>query len=239
MGSHIENLIMEVTRKCNLTCEHCLRGDSQRMNFNPDNVIQWIKDNNITSIRTITVTGGEPFLNAKGIKRFFDSVDVEINCIYLVTNGTIFNEDVLAAIFSMNKKCPMLEDSDGTEGLILQISEDDFHFGERNEGWNVIKWSPKKGRTYHDIDWLTPEGRAKDNGFGSCRKLRNPDPWVYHIDEGKDFFLIEGEFYISSNGMITRNCDLSYKSITKRQIGNIKKDKFCDLVINHGQIDMD
>ena len=60
---HLYSLIIEVTRKCNLCCEHCLRGEAQNKVFNPEWLDTFIKNNNITHVSTITFTGGEPSLH--------------------------------------------------------------------------------------------------------------------------------------------------------------------------------
>jgi len=59
---NIDNLIIEITRKCNFTCDHCLRGEAQNKDID-HKVIDALLDNNIEYISNITFTGGEPSLN--------------------------------------------------------------------------------------------------------------------------------------------------------------------------------
>lgn len=61
MKMKVCNLILEVTRRCNMNCAHCLRGDAQNMDADPA-LIPKIFDG-IDDIDTITFTGGEPALN--------------------------------------------------------------------------------------------------------------------------------------------------------------------------------
>ena len=33
MEIYVESLVIEVTRRCNMRCEHCLRGDAQNLDI--------------------------------------------------------------------------------------------------------------------------------------------------------------------------------------------------------------
>lgn len=68
---YINNLIIEVTRKCNFSCAHCLRGEAQKREIDFA-IIDAILDNDIEYISTVTFTGGEPSLNVPAINYFVD-----------------------------------------------------------------------------------------------------------------------------------------------------------------------
>lgn len=55
---YCENLVLEVGRKCNLRCEHCLRGEAEELTM-PIETAKAILDG-ISAIGFITFTGGEP-----------------------------------------------------------------------------------------------------------------------------------------------------------------------------------
>ena len=61
----INNLIIEVTRKCQLKCPHCLRGDTEQIDIETKYINQLL--HNVTEINQLTFTGGEPFLNIEAI----------------------------------------------------------------------------------------------------------------------------------------------------------------------------
>jgi len=67
-----DNLVLEVTRKCNMNCAHCLRGNAEDKDISFD-LIDILLDN-IDSINMITFTGGEPSLNVKALKYFREQV---------------------------------------------------------------------------------------------------------------------------------------------------------------------
>ncbi|WP_373262112.1 radical SAM protein [Hungatella hathewayi] len=85
---YIENLSLEITRKCSCACSHCLRGDSQNIDM-PLDLIPKIF-NGIKWIDNITFTGGEPSLNLyfmKEMLKYCKRHSIDVKSIYVVTNG--------------------------------------------------------------------------------------------------------------------------------------------------------
>ena len=56
MNMHLENLFLEVTRNCTLECEHCLRGDRQRVNMDNSVLESVFKD--VKKVDRLLLTGG-------------------------------------------------------------------------------------------------------------------------------------------------------------------------------------
>lgn len=85
----------EITRRCNLACEHCIRGEAQNMDMSPK-VIDRFYDG-ISELQEIIFTGGEPLLNIEGMD-YVISQSIRRNfplySLIFTTNGTIFNSDV-------------------------------------------------------------------------------------------------------------------------------------------------
>ena len=69
----IQELILEVTRRCNMSCAHCLRGDAQALNM-PREIIDKVLDS-VESIGSVLFTGGEPSLNLEAIRYFFTKAE--------------------------------------------------------------------------------------------------------------------------------------------------------------------
>jgi MoaA/NifB/PqqE/SkfB family radical SAM enzyme len=61
----LNNLVLEITRRCNMKCEHCMRGSAQRVDMSNQTLWNTLKD--IDSINTLTITGGEPQLKPEAI----------------------------------------------------------------------------------------------------------------------------------------------------------------------------
>ena len=90
----INSLMIECTRRCNLSCKHCLRGDTQNLNMKPRHISALLK--NVDYISSVTFTGGEPLLYPQAIDAFIQSVkefNVDVGNFYIATNGTRASED--------------------------------------------------------------------------------------------------------------------------------------------------
>ena len=66
----IDNLVVEITRKCQLKCAHCLKGDAQNVDMSVDVIDKLLES--VVSIGTLLFTGGEPTMNLQGMKYFLD-----------------------------------------------------------------------------------------------------------------------------------------------------------------------
>ena len=70
---YVQDLILEVTRRCNMACEHCLRGDAQNMDMSTEVVDQILE--HCDRIGAVTFSGGEPSLNIPLIRYFGQKTD--------------------------------------------------------------------------------------------------------------------------------------------------------------------
>ncbi len=58
MSIYVYNLVLEITRKCNAKCIHCLRGNAQNLTMSQE-VIDAVFSK-IDRVSSLTLTGGEP-----------------------------------------------------------------------------------------------------------------------------------------------------------------------------------
>lgn len=128
-------LSLEITRKCNLKCAHCMRGDAQHLSMKKE-VIDKILDSS-AGIRTILFTGGEPFLEPDLIEYVVDQVierDFECFGMGVVTNGTIMNDNGIRCVKAMNKFAEWSNKKYGNLGMaLIEISNDHFHDTEASD----------------------------------------------------------------------------------------------------------
>lgn len=206
----IYTLIVEITRRCNMCCEHCLRGDSQNVDIKDYMIEKFIKSNNITSISNVTFTGGEPFLNLKGINDFLDiceKYNVSIMDFYIATNGKTFSNEVLTTLLRLYTYC------DDNEMSCLHISNDQFHTNERQEQEIIDKLSVfkfTKIKDELDYKYVIAEGRgvevAELNGTIDNARIITTQKVIKDEEE-----LNDGTVYLNANGLVLNKCDLSYK----------------------------
>jgi len=128
----ISSLTIEITRRCNLSCRHCLRGNSQDIDIDPMYI--GILFQKISGVYSLSITGGEPILNISAIRdivSFAKLYNVEINNFYISSN-CIFDSDItfnnfIAAIIELYNYCK--------ENVYSQLhySNDKFHTRKPNQ----------------------------------------------------------------------------------------------------------
>ena len=135
----LEHLTIETTRRCNMKCAHCLRGDAQNIDIN----LQHIDDllDQVELVGQIFITGGEPTLNLDAMAYIADSLSMHGIPIYsfgVTTNALIYSEQFIEIIkrykemidfsrnncFSAKSKHPIL---DSIPTCTVGVSLDRYH----------------------------------------------------------------------------------------------------------------
>lgn len=94
---YFRRLIVEVTRRCQLKCEHCMRGDAQDLDISTD-IIDSILEQT-AGIGELFFTGGEPTLAPDKMNYFVDRMieeNIPLGGINYITNGIELSEEVKA-----------------------------------------------------------------------------------------------------------------------------------------------
>ena len=115
---YVENLHLHVTRNCTLECEHCMRGDRERVNMSPAILDEIFK--NVKKVGMLLLTGGEPLIAIQTLEYLvylLKTKQVKIDKITIVTNGTILSDRVLK----------VLHDLQDNSYLVLRMSTNIFH----------------------------------------------------------------------------------------------------------------
>jgi organic radical activating enzyme len=223
---HIEYLVIEITRRCNMTCLHCLRGDAENVNIDIKHVETLFK--NLGSIGTLTITGGEPSLYPEMIDQITKVAkknNVEIYNFYMVTNAKKVTNGFMNAVLNLYLYCTDNEMSQ------LMISNDGYHDeADRQLKMNyekllAFRFAAKKEKedgTYFDENQMIASGRAEMNFPG-----RDNNFWMYDIDEDENS-LLGGDIYLNCYGDILPNCDLSYENQRNKNLilGNVQDKNF-------------
>ena len=86
---YIKNLCIEITRRCNMCCAHCMRGDAEPVDIPLKHISNLLR--HVRHIHHFNITGGEPSLNVRAIRHILDRVrayGITVNDFYIVTNGS-------------------------------------------------------------------------------------------------------------------------------------------------------
>jgi len=205
----VYELVIEVTRRCNMSCPHCLRGEQENIDMDIEYVDELFSK--IDRVSILTLTGGEPSLVPDIIGKILDSANrnnVEISQFYLVTNGKKITPEFMQILLRMYMES---YDNYGPEMPLLQLSYDKYH--EEIDGENIrllkgLSFFSLKKSTLND-DFLVNQGNAVDNY--PCYKELEPDEFVLQYDDS-EIFVEEGIIYLNCNGWLIKGCDWSYES---------------------------
>ena len=86
---YIKNLCIEITRRCNMRCAHCMRGNAEAVDISLRHITNLLR--HVRYIHHFNITGGEPSLNVRAIRHILERVrayDITVNDFYSVTNGS-------------------------------------------------------------------------------------------------------------------------------------------------------
>ena len=207
MDLSLHNLVIEVTRRCNASCDHCCRGDVQNMDMPMEHVEALFK--RITWVGSIALTGGEPSLVPEIIVNIVEMAKrqgVGFGGFYIATNAVSVTPEFLAAVALLYGYC------DDNEISALEWSNDDYHdIPESNikllEAFRFAR--AKFNRKYYDRSNLMIQGRAEE--FGT-REITKEEFEYYHYDGCDETQVSEGNLYLNCKGNLIGGCDWSFEN---------------------------
>jgi organic radical activating enzyme len=215
MSISINNLAIEVTRRCNIACDFCLRGESQNKNIDVK-YIDILLDQ-VYRINHFCPTGGEPSLNVDAIKYFINACKIRnltIEDFYIATNGININEAFI-------ESCLELYELSRSKHLCgVQVSNDIYHINEKMYDDSLLKKLPfYSKRTYDGSnlgngDRIHREGRFATNKNAKIKSAARPVTSVGVFDSNP--------IYLNVNGKIINGCDWSYYNQNKHILCDVK-----------------
>lgn len=221
---YVSNVIIEVTRRCNMACDHCLRGCAQNMDIEESTLEAFFSK--VDSIGVLTITGGEPSLvpeKINAVVRIAKAHNVDIGSFYMVTNGKETSLEFIQAVIALYAYCGE------KEACTLAYSDDIFHeeITEENKMLlEALRFTSPRNDSHVSYDSVITEGRAEENGLGGGNRARELELHNFEIDE--EYGIQDGEFYINCKGNILPLCDLSFETqeIKSLILGNINRANF-------------
>lgn len=252
------NLGMIITNKCNIDCEHCMRGRKCN-NSMSDEVIEATLSQ-FKGIQNLCICGGEPTLAIDVMEKIFN---------YIIKNNIIVDE-VTTTINGTNYSLSFLECLDMIEDYILKyqkprknpatfaISYDKYHLDEMKRLKLDVEFIKnveeyRKSKHYAGMQILPPnvklfrEGNAEKLDKSLTTPLKIFPPIITHV--GSKIF---GNFYREDleNGLcnigsiITVNCDGTITDCnasiehqnTIYNFGNVLNDSIYDVCMSMGTV---
>lgn len=242
-------LMIELTRRCNLACQHCMRGDPQDVTISREVIDQIVE--NIEECGDIAFTGGEPLLALDELEYLVDRInkaEMKVGHISLVTNGTIADRRLID-IFK--KFC----DHSYERTTAIAVSNDRFHdlkksretynfYAEAAKGipkikvilshdFNDKKYNPERAEGLYEF---TVAGRAKElvkerapiTPKVAVRMESTIDHAVCMIDDK-----VGCRLQINASGNVCLEDSRSYDTMDKLTLGNILEEPLSVIIQKH------
>ena len=226
---NLDQVCIEVTRRCNMNCAHCLRGEAQKIDINTNYIDELLKD--VDFIGNITFTGGEPALNVGAIEytlEFCKNNDISVGSFYIVTNAKLYPEKLAIAALKWYAYC------EDREMCGLAVSKDMFHDWVKPDHIELLQglsfFREDKYTDFKNVRIIN-EGRAKELSSAAFSKVEEDDRCdAFSFWECADETIsVESMIYLSANGDIRTDCDIAYDN-DNYTIGNIK-DESLDVIL--------
>lgn len=103
-----KSLSLELTRRCNMKCEFCCRGNAQNLNMSKQVIDKTLTEIQELDIHNLRLNGGEPFLVKDEILYLVDEIirrNIKICDVAIFTNGTITDIDIKNALIRLGHHC--------------------------------------------------------------------------------------------------------------------------------------
>lgn len=219
----VDNLTLEVTRRCNMNCAHCLRGDAQDLDMSKEIVDRVLED--IESIGSVFFTGGEPSLNIPIMDYFFEKAiqkGITIGGFGLVTNGKENQRDLVCFI------AEHISDVDEMDYCYVAMSRDQYHDTVNR---NLLKafsfYADDKEKDFGNKRKMLAEGRAQN--IGNARPVSELANEL-NIEKWENTLCVQDMLYISANGNVLAGCDFSYEHADQISYGNLLEEPLLTII---------
>jgi MoaA/NifB/PqqE/SkfB family radical SAM enzyme len=243
----VDELIIEVTQKCNLRCNHCMRDNACNLTISNNTINVML--NQISRINRLIITGGESLIELGKINYLLKvarEYNIPIYSWCIVTNGTIRNNYVFKTLGELNFYCLDSNNfrySSKTSVGQLVISDDKFHKEAREKAEiteREFKFNKDDFELFtiafgieyieYEFNQLLDMGRAKN--LNVLNKIEvSLEPNFYLIKTKDNGLEIKGILYMDANGNITP-MNLSYEEQYKHIFGNIYKNTLTEIAFN-------
>lgn len=228
----LNQLVFEVTRRCNMFCDHCLRDEAENIDMAKEIIDKTLA--NVRGIKNLTFTGGEPTLAVELIRYIYEVCvrnNITVNHVWCATNGKEMSLDFLDVMTKFIEYTTEYYDGDEYYGVALStdqfhemLDEENYDFYRNYEYYDDCKDNLSKGKK---LNYTIPEGRADINYLptNDYNHILTDCSFDGSISEELNEVDIEdGMIYVNALGEILLNCDYSFYTQEEKTQGNILKE---------------
>lgn len=196
------NIMLEITRRCNLKCEHCMRGDAQNLDMSGEVMEKLFSQ--VDAVFQISLTGGEPFLAPDVIEKMVDIIiekKVKVWQCTTVENGTILDERGIRCIKALNRLGEYIKNDvwsftekerlkDTKEPISVSISNSNFHANDVEKAIEFYKQYASDCVEVLDQGEWESQITDKDGNIIKIKDTKNSKRWIKK--EGRAITNIQG-----------------------------------------------
>lgn len=220
MKIYAENVAIEVTRRCNMHCAHCMRGEAENKDLSVKMLDEFLSQ--FDEIGFITFTGGEPTLRLSAIRetlRYCREHGIQVYGFYLVTNGKRITQAFLNTMIAWYAYC--LECGGDEEYCGVALSLDPYHAAIDRKNLLLLR----------SLSFFRENDKKNDGtnliNLGRARSLAvdKRDPVFFNPIEALDVTQEDGILYVNNctlsltvNGDVLTDSDYEYDNVSDLKI---------------------
>lgn len=250
----LHDLAIETTRRCNMHCAHCMRGESQNVDLTPDIIDAFFDNNEFERIDHICFSGGEPTLNPSIIIYTIDKIireNINVCEIAMVTNGQIFVPELVEAFnrFNEYRNRRLMESVIGKNGHMgdlakkiidtnmdnharVTFSVDRFH---EKISFEVEKKYMEHGKGLKITKFAVKDEDIYKTGFSTVGKSFEYElPPLRYTKECDSYFVLDN-IYVTSTGYFTSEGNGQYIDMDALNMGFVLETSVRDILVDYGK----
>lgn len=218
----MHELTFEITRRCNLNCGFCCKGDAQNVDMPKSIIDKTLNELGNGYFNNIRINGGEPFLAPELITYIIDQIiarKVKMRHLVIISNATIINSEIRDALNRCDsyikdnyKNYIEIDEINNPDKIISNYVEDT---GEIGTSLILSSFEHNNQSTFKDV---------YNYYSGQISILRQVD-YANQIDEGRDYndhpsyLMLEGKAvnnwhkYINAKNKLYRKINNKYNIV--------------------------
>lgn len=232
MNIAIDDLNLEVTRRCNMRCPHCLRGEAENLDADIDLIPQIFES--VSEIGMLTFSGGEPSLNTTYITAVVDYIlehGITVNGCFIATNAKVYTSELVECVRRLYEAnmgghgtkvlaehwLKLNKNEDEVPYFSIAVSGDPYHEPVPVE--NLMRYRHCGFFSDMKVDdgkYILDRGRGSMLANAFDRPIQNLS---IEADDGRDNLLVS-QVYVSSNGVVAADCDLPFDDLDMLEPGD-------------------
>lgn len=247
----IDRLSINITDICDMNCAHCLRGDGHGRKLDVSLIPKIFE--NISSVQSLTITGGEPGCNIEAVSAIVNYLkdhknDIHVMGCFIATNGKQHHQELVDAVktllwlelernFDMEKKVITYENAKMNHSFMeeykyqfgIAVSLDMFHEPIPME--NYMKYYVSG--IYQDvkeIDYSRMGVISRGRG-ANLKQSHYRESYGMCIEHESDELYVD-EIYVSVDGNVFTDCDISYEmeEYESESYGDLYESSLADII---------